>query len=106
MPSSSIRLLNAVTGTGTGTAVDLGYVASDSSWHMILTGTPTTATCSIEGSLDGINYFTYSTANLTQASVTLFMVDRPIRFVRANLSALTGGTAPTVTVWGALASGS
>lgn len=50
-----------------------------------------------EGSLDGINWYTLGTDATTVDGVT-FVVDKPARYVRANVTAFTGGTSATVLV--------
>jgi hypothetical protein len=63
----------------------------------------TAVTVDLEGSLDDTTWFqlarhAFSAAEITAESAMFHVVDKPVRYVRANLIALTGGTAPTVTV--------
>jgi hypothetical protein len=50
-----------------------------------------------EGSLDGINWYTLGTDATTANGVT-FVMDKPSRYVRANVTAFTGGTSASVLV--------
>jgi hypothetical protein len=50
-----------------------------------------------EGSLDGTNWFQIGTDNTLTAGVT-FVVDKPVRHVRANVATFTDGTNVSVDV--------
>lgn len=63
---------------------------------MITTGSPSSFYVDLEGSLDGTNWFSLGT--ISGASY-IVVGDYAVRYVRANLSGLTGGTNPTVTAW-------
>lgn len=113
--------LSAASDPVIGTAVDLGGVASEFTLHTIKTGSPSTATVALEGSLDGTNWYslsapmaTVNTGGVTGVEVRSNLVmpygndggsgNTPIarslafaRHVRANLTAISGGTSPTVT---------
>lgn len=61
-----------------------------------VTGAPTSFNVNLEGTLDGgATWFTLQA--VTAAGYTA-VVDKPVNGVRANLTSLVGGTAPTVTV--------
>jgi len=65
-------------------------------WDVVVTGSPSSLRVDIEGSLDGTTWFqldTYTTA----ASTLRFIVDKPVRYIRANLVTLGGGSSPTAT---------
>lgn len=70
--------------------------------QVVLNGGPSTAIVLLEGSIDGANFFTIATwdkaAPLT-SGVAVYAVDKPVNYVRANLTTLTGGTTPTVNAY-------
>lgn len=97
--------LNAATGTGAGTSVAVPYDVSDTAsigvWQTT-TGTPTTATTTIQFSCDnGTTWFnhgtTLSTNGATNTGMAVYQAPPGATHVRANLTTLSGGTAPTVT---------
>ena len=113
----AVILLDAVLATGAGSAVEQKNIASkvgslaDHTIQANLGGTvvATAVTVLLEGSLDGISWFTLGTkafdaGELTAETAILHVAATPVVFVRANLTVLTGGTAPTVTVLYAAAS--
>lgn len=61
-----------------------------------MTGAPTTVSVTLQGSLDGVNWFVLATSSSTTGDYQS-VADKPVFFVRANLATLTGGTSPTVT---------
>jgi hypothetical protein len=60
-------------------------------------GAITSWAVNIEGSLDGVNWTSLATHN-ANIGTTQFAVDKPCNFMRANVTALTLGTAPSITV--------
>lgn len=86
--------LDAAVAVGAGVALE---VEGSRSYALDVrsTGTPTAISVTLEGSLDGSNWETLGSA-ATAAGIT-WSVDTPVKFVRANLGTLTGGTTPTVT---------
>lgn len=97
------KILNAATATGAGSAFDLGDAASVFTMQVVLTGAPATDTTKLEGSLDGTNWFDLTGLTLSAAGAVTNSADAGVhfatRYVRANVTTLTGGTAPTVSVW-------
>lgn len=95
--TSGVTALNAATATGPSAATDLGSMRTALALQTVVTGTPSGVTVTLEGSLDGVHW---APALLTSTSTTGDYQGRagsPVRYIRANLTALTGGTAPTVT---------
>lgn len=88
--------LNAVTAPGAGSVTDLGVVRSVHSMQTSVTGSPSAATVNLEGSLNGTLWATLATSTSTTSDVQTAS-GKAVRYVRANLTTLTGGTAPTVT---------
>lgn len=89
--------LNAVTTTGAGTVVDLGVVRSTHTLQTTVTGTPATVTVNLEGSLAAAGPWATLVASTSTSGDVQTVSGKAVRYVRANLAALTGGTAPTVT---------
>lgn len=88
------KLLDAVTGTGAGT----GFQAETAkrTFQATVTGTGAlTATVKIQVSNDGTNYIDLATISLsgTTSATDGFSSDAPWRFVRGNVTALTGTSA-------------
>lgn len=95
--------LNAANANGNGTAIQLSRDAVDISVFAFSTGAPTTANVTLAFSDDGgTNYYDLSPAVTLAATGTLKVVGVATvppgsTHVRAVLSGLAGGTAPTVT---------
>ena len=66
-------------------------------WDTIVTGSPATVSVTLEGSLDGTNWFVLAT-NTSTSNALSHVVDKPVRFIRAQLGTLTGGSSPTISV--------
>lgn len=92
------KSLDAATAAGAGASKDLEGVFSKHTIVMASTGNPTTVSVTLEGSHDGVNWFDAGAPTIT-LSVTKATVDTHLlRYVRANLITLSGGSSPTVTV--------
>jgi len=101
LPTSSgagpVASLSAATSTGPGTVTDLGVVRSAHTLQTSTTGSPTGVTVLLEGSLAAAGpWATLATSTSTTGDVQT-ATGKAVRYVRANLTVLTGGTAPTVT---------
>jgi len=101
--ASSIVLLNAVTSTGASLSKEFSRLVNNHVMQVTITGAPSAVKVSLEGSLDNTTFVqitehTFSAAELTATKAMFFDVDKPLLSVKANLTTLTGGTAPTVTV--------
>lgn len=90
-----LTLLAAVTATGAGTAFDLGTMRDEFSLLAATTGSPTFSV-TFQGSLDGTDWFALGSAISSVTNGTA-VTGQIARYVRANLTTLTGGTSPTVT---------
>jgi hypothetical protein len=90
-------ILNAATATGAGPGMDLYGSASIFTFYKRITGVFTGLVVNYEGSLDGTNWFQIGTDNTTSAGVT-FVVDKPVKHIRANVTTFTGGTNVSVDV--------
>ncbi len=101
LPTSSgtgpVASLSAGVATGPGTVTDLGVVRSAHTMQTSTTGSPTGVTVALEGSLAAAGpWVTLATSTSTTGDVQTAS-GKAVRYVRANLTVLTGGTAPTVT---------
>lgn len=68
-----------------------------------VTGSPTAVTVDLEGSLDGVKWFqlaehVFSAGDITAQAALFHVIDRAVPMTRGNLTTLTGGTTPTVTI--------
>ena len=89
----------ALSATGQTPSVDVSTVAPVR--HTLsgtITGSPTTCTLKLEGSLDNTTWFDLSGSQSCTANFMFHVVDRHVDSVRVNLTALSGGTSPTVTL--------
>lgn len=90
---AQVTSLSAATAIGAGAAVDCEG-ARAYALDVRVTGAPTSVTVALEGTIDGANWG--SIGSVTAAGLTWY-VDKPVVRVRANLTVLSGGTAPAVT---------
>lgn len=95
-------ILDAVTATGAGGSFNVpekptGGQFPAFTWQIVITGSPTSITANLEGSLDGTNWFQLDTYT-GSANAMQHVANKPVAFIRGNLVTLTGGTSPTVTV--------
>jgi len=100
---STATILDAATATGAGSALKVSPFNTTHSYAATITGAPTAVTVVLEGSLDGTTWFTlgthaFSAGELTATAAYVVVAAMPVESVRANLTVLTGGTTPTVTV--------
>lgn len=94
-------ILDAADSTGAGSAhvtpLQWRTDAHGISWQTVITGGPSAVTVDLEGSLDNTNWTSIS--EQASANSKLNHAPNPVpNFIRANLTGLDGGTAPTVTV--------
>lgn len=95
--SISAGSLASAIGAGTEYALLLGPKGTPViTWQTVYSAAPSTVTVLLEGSLDGSNWVTLSTS--TVASGESKTVTGSYKFIRANNSAVTGGTGKTLTV--------
>lgn len=88
--------LDGASDLGAGTSRDLEGVLSNHGLIVAATGNPTLMNVALEGSHDGVTWVRFATASGSTPAAG-FVDGRPVRHVRANLTALDGGTSPTVT---------
>jgi hypothetical protein len=97
-PSTGVlTLLNAVTGTGAGTSNNISSTfPSKMTWQYVITGgTLSALTINLEGSIDNTNWFILDTT--TQVTDQMrHIANKPILYVRANITSWTVGTSTPV----------
>ncbi|SRR6266545_5419119 len=89
------RLLNAAIGTGAGNTYNLYETYVTFTFNKLIVGVFSALVVNYEGSLNGTDWFQLGTDNTLVAGPT-FVVDKPCRYVRANVATFTGGTNVTV----------
>ena len=92
---AAITFLNAVSSATTSTIKQLPHLVSEHVFTTLITGSPTAVTLVLEGSIDGTNFFTLGTSTSTSSEM-VFVVDKPVTYVRFDLTTWTGGTDITV----------
>ena len=94
--------LDRATANVTGPVAKLATVHSKLSMQVVLTGSPSGGTVTLQGSLDGINFdattalATFTIGTDTSGAIK-FSIDKPVSAYRVVLASLAGGTSPTVT---------
>jgi len=99
----AIKFLNGATAIGASTSHSVRMKSRNHTVQVTITGAPTAVTVDLEGSLDNTTFnsladYVLTAADLTAAAAMFHVVDKPVRYVRVNVTNLVGGTAPTVTV--------
>ena len=90
----------AQTATGVTASLDLDKLRIapvDATAQLNITGSPTTCTYQVEGSLDNVTWFDLSGGQTCTANLMFHLDSKPVNYIRGNLTALGGGTSPTVT---------
>ena len=95
---SSQTLLSAVLVTGAGAAKQPGFAYKNHTWNTVLSGSPTTVSVTLEGSLDGVTWFVLDTGTSTTNEMR-HVTNKPVLHLRANVGTLSGGSTPSVTVY-------
>ena len=77
------------------------YTVGRHSVQVNVTGAPTAVTVALEGSLDGVTWFQFAEHVLTSGEIAdqaamFHVINKPSPRLRPNLTALAGGTEPTV----------
>jgi hypothetical protein len=104
--STTVKLLNEAAATGPGSSECSYLVLQNWKCDAILTGSPTATTVRYEGSEDkshfdptGLATCQCSATQLAAGICSCNFCSVPTRCIRANLTVLTGGTVPTVSVY-------
>jgi len=101
--AAGITLLNAVTSTGASSVLVHSVPVRNHTLQVTITGAPSTVKVALLGSLDNstfvqITEHTFSAGELTATKAMFFNIDKPMPYIKADLTTLTAGTNPTVTV--------
>ena len=88
-------LLDEAASTGAGKSFIT--LASKHTWEIVVSGAPTALQVDLEGSLDATNWYTLDSSTITTSEMR-HLVNKPVKYIRANLTTLSGGTTPKVTV--------
>jgi len=99
LAAGPVTALNAVTTATASNPITMVPIRRCCGVQVVHTGSPSTVTLTLEGSLDGVNWFTlatWSSGSLSSGAI-VWAADKPVSQVRANLGTLSGGTSPTVT---------
>ena len=90
--------LDAVGSTGAGESHDFETAVRDMTMIATCTGSPDSAVVQLQGSHDNESWIGFSSVTLSGVStVATTTALHWIRYVRANLTTLSGGSSPTVT---------
>src|SRR5262249_52464376 len=94
---TAIFSLGTLSATGTTIPVQLAVTAHKHTVQVVVTGSPTTCSVQLEGTLDDVTSASPTWANISgsqtcTSSVTFHVADRAITGIRANLTALSGGS--------------
>lgn len=100
-PGSDVTPLAAVTSTGTSSVYELfsngSALPKSFYWNTVVTGSPVSLTVALEGSEDASTWISFDSSTSVTGEARSVVNIFP-RYVRANFSALSGGTSPTLTV--------
>lgn len=98
--NEATRLVNAATGNGSFPSVagmKLFTPQKTFTFMKTVVGVFTTLVVTLEGSLDGVNWYTLGSDN-TLVNGATFVVDKPCLWIRATVSTFASGTSVTVDV--------
>lgn len=84
-------LLNAVAVPTVGGTTDTTFLLSKHTWEIVCTGPPANETTSLEGSINGTTWYVLDTSTITTSEMR-HIVNKPVRYVRANCTVLPSGT--------------
>ena len=96
--STSNYNLGTLSATGATISINLGRTPHKHTLQAVVTGSPDACAIQLEGSLDGSTWANLSGTQTCTSSVAFHVVDKPVTWIRANLTSLTGGTSPTVAI--------
>ena len=98
--SEVVTLLDAVGTTGAGNGFKLTHTFSAATWQKIVTGDPDTLTVKIQGSNDDTNWFDLDSTTSTSSELRSLTTTNklPVKFIRANVTAITDALSPMATV--------
>lgn len=92
------KSLDMVSATGPGVPLTFDVPKTQFAMQAIISGSPSDAEISLEYSIDGVTFYPLTNASFTDGQI-VSVSDHVAVAVRANLTLLSGGTSPAVTVW-------
>jgi hypothetical protein len=90
-------LTSAILATGVSKFLDCQDTFSNASAQFSFPSAPATITVLLEGSMDGVNWVALASSTSVTTN-TVYSVGVPFRLLRANVTAFTGGSSPTISV--------
>lgn len=101
--TAGVTLLTAVTSTGASPVLEHSVPVKNHALQVTITGAPSAVSVALLGSLDNSTFVLITThafdaGELTATKAMFFDVDKPMPYIKADLTVLTGGSTPTVTV--------
>lgn len=99
----AVRLLDAASSTGVSTAWYLSSGANEHTVQCMATGSPTSVVVELEGSLDNGTWYQlaehlWSNSELSNQAAMFHVSSKLVGYVRINLTTMSGGSSPTMTV--------
>jgi hypothetical protein len=99
----AVKLLNAAVATGDGPVFNLEFPQLAAAVQAEITGTPTQAVINLLALLDGGTWDTLCVLDTNQGyasgEISPLIVLAPIRQIKGNISTLTGGANPSVSLY-------
>ena len=89
--------LDEVTADGASDVIDLGQLVNHYTMQLVVTGSPTDGTVTLEGPLNGTDFSALLTTPVSGGNTFDSDFGTLIRYLRTSLAGLAGGTDPTVT---------
>lgn len=100
--ATSVYNFGKLSAATTTAPVSLPVAAHKHTVQVIVTGSPTSCQIQLEGTLDDTglspNWFNLSGTQACTSTVMFSVTERPVTGIRVNLTALSGGTSPSVSI--------
>lgn len=85
--------------TGQTSSINVSTVgAVRHTFQVNVTGSPAGCAVQLEGSLDNSTWFDLSGSQTCTSNIMIHIVNKPVSYVRGNLTTFSGGTNPTATI--------
>jgi hypothetical protein len=101
--TAAITLLNGATTTGDGPVFNLEFPQLAAAVQAEITGAPSQAVINIMAMLDGSTWDTLAVLDINQGyangEMSAISFPAPIRQIKGNVSSLSGGTNPTISLY-------
>jgi hypothetical protein len=96
--TGAVTLANNATAVGALAGINLYTGRANHTLSTVINGAPTSVSVNLEGSIDGTHWYVLATSTSTTGDFQ-FATGKVFSQIRANVTALTGGAAPTVTCY-------